>query len=266
MKKVTERIAKTQNSLDPVRPNAGIDAWYQRILDHKIQKMHRSYFYWLQANWRAQGLSMDAAPAKGLAAELQRLSRQWQNSFNTLASWMSVQMAERVMKATDAALDSRIRSAGFHVRFVYTKEMKDAFAAVVNEQVSLIKSIPSQYATEVQGLVMRSVARGRDISFLKERLEKRFHITRRRAALIARDQNNKATATLQATRQKAIGFTKGIWMHSHAGKHPRPSHVAADGVEFELNKGLYLEGEWVLPGEAINCRCTWRPVIPGFKY
>ncbi|HHN9167526.1 TPA: phage head morphogenesis protein, partial [Escherichia coli] len=47
------------------------------------------------------------------------------------------------------------------------------------------------------------------------------------------------------------------------GKQPRPSHVKADGKEFDLDKGLYLDGEWVLPGEAINCRCTWSPVIPG---
>ncbi|ELZ1101181.1 TPA: phage head morphogenesis protein, partial [Escherichia coli] len=86
---------------------------------------------------------------------------------------------------------------------------------------------------------------------------------RRRAETIARDQNNKATAVIQSERQKKLGITKGIWRHSHAGKQPRPSHVKADGKEFDLDKGLYLDGEWVLPGEAINCRCTWSPVIPG---
>jgi SPP1 gp7 family putative phage head morphogenesis protein len=112
---------------------------------------------------------------------------------------------------------------------------------------------------------MRSVARGRDLSYLTDELQKRYGITRRRAALIARDQNNKATSVMQAARQQSLGITQGIWKHSHAGKEPRPSHVKADGKVFELSKGMYLDGKWVMPGEEINCRCTWSPVIPGLS-
>ena len=131
--------------------------------------------------------------------------------------------------------------------------------------VGLIRSIPEKYFNEVEGLVMRSVARGRDLSYLTDELQKRYGITRRRAALIARDQNNKATSVMQAARQQSLGVTQGVWKHSHAGKEPRPSHVKADGKVFELSKGMYLDGKWVMPGEEINCRCTWSPVIPGLS-
>ena len=103
-----------------------------------------------------------------------------------------------------------------------TTPMNNALQATITENVGLIRSIPERYFTEVEGLVMRSVARGRDLSYLTDELQKRYGITRRRAALIARDQNNKATSVMQAARQKSLGITQGIWRHSHAGKEPRP--------------------------------------------
>ena len=54
-------------------------------------------------------------------------------------------------------------------------------------------------------------------------------------------------------------------MHSHAGKEPRLSHVAANGKRFDVGKGISLDGKWVQPGEEINCRCTSRAVIKGFN-
>ncbi|ELV4297825.1 phage head morphogenesis protein, partial [Salmonella enterica] len=93
----------------------------------------------------------------------------------------------------------------------------------------------------------------------------RYGITRRRAALIARDQNNKATSVMQSARQRSVGITEGIWRHSRAGKTWRPSHVKANGKRFDLRKGMFLDGKWVLPGEEINCKCGWEAVISGLE-
>ncbi len=217
------------------------------------------------SQYDATGLGLDALPANQLQRELGRLASQWESAFNRLARWLPRKFAERVHKYSDNALDSRLHAQGIRVRFVMTQAMRDAFQAVVNEQVGLIKSLPRRHLDEVQGLVMRSVARGRDARFLSRQLQKRYGVTKRRAELIARDQNNKATSVLQATRQRALGIERGEWMHSHGGKHPRVSHLEADGKEFDLQKGMFIDGEWIMPGEKINCRCVWRPVIPGFK-
>ena len=135
--------------------------------------------------------------------------------------------------------------------------------ARIGEQVGLIRSIAEQHLGNVQRLVMESVSRGRDLHYLSVELRKRYGITKRRAALIARDQNNKATATLQSARQLEMGITHGIWRHSHAGKEPRPSHVKADGEKFDLRKGMFLDGKWTLPGHEINCRCWYSPILTG---
>ncbi|MDB5605134.1 MAG: phage head morphosis protein [Bradyrhizobium sp.] len=109
-------------------------------------------------------------------------------------------------------------------------------AATVGQQVSLIKSIPSQYFTDVEGLVMRSVQTGRDLGQLTKDLQEQFGVTCRRAAFIARDQNNKATASMTRARQDELGITQAIWVHSGAGKHPRPTHVAMNGTKYDVNR------------------------------
>lgn len=250
-----------------MKPNAGVEAWYRRQLDKQIREMQGSVVYWLTANYKASGaaVAMDASPAVFMREAMRKLARRWTKRFDDIAKKLADRFSNDAMKNSDVSLYNALDTAGFTVEFKMTDPMNNALQATIAENVGLIRSIPEKYFTEVEGLVMRSVARGRDLSFLTDELQKRYGITRRRAALIARDQNNKATSVMQSARQQSLGITEGIWRHSHAGKEPRPSHVKADGERFDLSKGMYLDNKWVMPGEEINCRCTWSPVIPGIN-
>jgi SPP1 gp7 family putative phage head morphogenesis protein len=244
-----------------------VQAWYRKRLDTAIEQMQTSLVFWLKAQYRASGaesLAADELPTIGLTDALRKLTKRWQASFNKMADTLSRELAERVRVNGDASLTGRLRDRGLPtIKFTMSEDMRTAYQAVIGEQVGLIKSIASEHLTDVQGIVMRSVARGHDMGQLSKALQHRYGVTQLRAALIARDQTAKATSTLQAARQKQIGITEGIWKHSHAGKVPRPSHLEANGKRFDLSKGMYLDGKWVMPGEEINCRCTWNAVIPG---
>ncbi|MBS0368984.1 MAG: hypothetical protein JSS57_07280 [Proteobacteria bacterium] len=183
------------------------------------------------------------------------LTAQWQAAFDEGAERMARSFSKESSKFTDAQMRKTLADAGFTVRFTPTPAQIDVLRASVHENVALIKSIPQQYLKNVEGLVMRSVQRGRDLSTLYEDLQKQHGVTRRRAALIARDQNNKATSVFQETRRKELGITQAIWMHSHGGKTPRPTHVAMDGKLYDVNKGMWdsHEGKFVFPGQLINC-------------
>lgn len=257
----------TRQTLRSIHPNAGVEAWYRRQLDNHIREMQKSVVYWLTVNYKASGaaVAMDASPAVFMRDAMKKLAKRWAKAFDNVSQKLAERFAGDAMKNTDVSLHNALEKAGFTVEFKMTAPMNNALQATIAENVGLIRSIPEKYFTEVEGLVMRSVARGRDLSYLTDELQKRYGITRRRAELIARDQNNKATSVMQAARQQSLGITQGVWKHSHAGKEPRPSHVKADGKVFELSKGMYLDGKWVMPGEEINCRCTWSPVIPGLS-
>jgi uncharacterized protein with gpF-like domain len=149
--------------------------------------------------------------------------------------------------------------------------MRDVLDATIEENVGLIRSIPEQFHTQVQGMVMRSVTAGRDLEQLSRELRERFGVTERRAAFIALDQNNKATAAFDRVRQlEAAGDdAEAIWLHSHAGMEPRPTHLANDGKRFKVSEGWFDPAPEVRrriwPGELIRCRCRSRLVVKGFS-
>jgi SPP1 gp7 family putative phage head morphogenesis protein len=166
---------------------------------------------------------------------------------------------------TETAMRDSLKQAGFTVKFRPTREAREAFRAVLSENVGLIKSIQQQYLTGVQTRVWQSVGRGADMATLSRKLQDEYGSTTKRAALIARDQNAKAKATIENTRRAELGIRQAIWQHSAGGREPRPSHVDMHGKVFDLAKGMYdpEEKEFILPGTLINCRCTSRAILPG---
>jgi SPP1 gp7 family putative phage head morphogenesis protein len=258
--------------LTPVRPNASIGAEYRKRLDRLVADMHRSLLYWLKAQYRATPpVAADEArtesPAMRMRRAMDELSRQWLKNFDDGADNLAHWFAQKTKDYSDVALTKHLADAGFSVKFKMTAAMNDAYQASIGEQVGLIRSIAERHLTNVETMVMQSVQQGRDLGTLAKQLEQQYGVTKRRAALIARDQNNKATAIMQKTRQRELGIKQAIWCHSGAGKTPRPSHVKAgrEKLTYDVDKGAYIDGKWIWPGTEINCRCFCRPVIPGFK-
>jgi SPP1 gp7 family putative phage head morphogenesis protein len=265
MSKITSPTGKPI-ALKPVRSNAGIEAAYRKRLTVLIDEMHASIIYWVSAAYKANPpeIAQDDSPAMAMRELMRKMAKQWQAKFDKGADKLADWFATKNKDNSDRTLKSILSDAGFSVEFRTTAPVNDAYQAIIGENVNLIKSIASQHLTQVETMVMQSVQQGRDLGTLAKGLQKQFGVSKRRAALIARDQNNKATAVITRTRQQALGITQAKWRHSHGGKTPRPSHVKADGQTYDISKGMYLDGEWVWPGTAINCRCTAQPIIEGF--
>jgi SPP1 gp7 family putative phage head morphogenesis protein len=265
------RLAKNEKALRPVFPNVGIAVLYRKKLDALVLEMARSYYHWILAQYRETPprLAQDEVPARELERELRRLGVRWQQRFEEaapkLARWFAVSASRR----SNDALKKILKDAGIAVEFKMSPAMRDAFHATVAENVGLIRSIASTYHDQVQGLVMRSVTTGRDLGPLAKELEARFGVTKRRAALIARTQNNMATATFTRVRQQEAGITEAIWLHSHGGLEPRPTHLANDGKKYNISQGWFDSDpkvrKRIWPGQLINCRCVSRSIIKGFS-
>lgn len=265
---MTTKMKKNAQTLKPVYPNAGISAEYQRRLKKLVRDMHKSIAYWLAASYKANypGIAQDdAIPAAILQDAMDKLAKQWLKNFDEGAEKLAVWFAQKTKNYSDGSLQRILKDSGFAVKFTMTESMQNAYVAVINEQVGLIKSIAQQHLTEVQGLVMRSVQQGRKLSTLTDELQHRYALTRKRAILIATTQNNMATATLTRERHLQLGITTAVWMHSRAGKKPRQSHVNASGQTYKIEKGMLIDGDHIHPGQLINCRCVSIPVMPGFS-
>jgi SPP1 gp7 family putative phage head morphogenesis protein len=210
-------------------------------------------------------IAQDELSSSALRDAMRKLSRRWLKRFDTMADQLADYFATAVSTRTDAQLKRILKDGGFSVEFKMSMAQRDVLNATIAENVSLIKSIPRQYLTSVEGIVSRSVQTGRDMKALSDDLQKAFGVTKRRAAIISRDQSNKATAMLTRARHLELGITENVWVHSAGGKHPRPTHVRAgqDGVKFDVATGWKdpATGKYIWPGTEINCRCIGRPVI-----
>lgn len=259
--------------LPAVQHMPGLAIVYRKRLRGLLEQMHRSVVYWVLAAYRQNeprivGLAQDAAPADALNKIMQELGKRWRSRFDDSSKDLAAYFAQATSKRTDAQLRAILKKAGFTIPYKLTKAQQDVFKATVNENVGLIKTIPEQYLSKVNGAVTRAIQAGHDVGALKKELEHGYGITERRASLIARDQTRKATAAFTRVRQLEVGATEAIWMHSHAGKQPRPSHVKAgrDKVRYNIAEGWYDpdEDKYIVPGELINCRCSSKTIIPGF--
>jgi SPP1 gp7 family putative phage head morphogenesis protein len=189
----------------------------------------------------------------------------WIDNLNEASTTIATMFARKVAGNLDGAFRAILKQAGFTVQFKPTRGMVQAYRATVASQVNLIRSIAPQFLTDVQSSVWASVMQGADMHTLSTGLRRVYGVTWRRAALIARDQNAKAKAIMEEQRRSELGITEAIWHHSHAGKEPRPTHVAMHGKRYQIKLGMFDTdvNKYVWPGTEINCRCTSSAIIPG---
>lgn len=252
--------------------NAGNIRWYQRELLRTIREMNddvkSEVVSILRSNPLAADMAMDANPVSLVRNALRSLASKWLDRFIRQSLPLSESVTEKTVEAVDRGIISSARKDGMTIQMQWTDAMLQKQEAIIAENVSLIRSIPEKYFTEVEGMVYRAVAKGGDRKQLADEIEREFGrrhgITRRRAEFIARDQVRKATSALSAARQQAAGITEGEWVHSGGGNKPRHSHVKAgkERKRFKLSEGCLIDGEYIMPGELPNCGCTWKPVLP----
>lgn len=249
-----------------VHANLGEAARYRRRMLALIDQMHTSVMYWLKATYRdaPPALAQDAAPSLTMQRAIRDVAKRWRKRFDDAAPKIAEGYLKGSFKATDSAMRQALKDAGWTVKFDMTPAMRDAFEASLAENVGLIRSIPEQYLQQVEGAVMRSYSTGRDLATMVKDIRRIYPKAANRAVFIARDQSNKANAVVTAARQMELGIVEGIWMHSHAGKTPRPTHVAMDGKRYKVSEGMYdsAVNRYVFPGQEPNCRCTGRSVLP----
>ena len=260
--------------LRAVRPNQGLRFRYQRAMLALIEEMNDSIIYWLTAQYRESPPEMaeDESPSKKMQAKFRTVAKRWTKRFNEAAPKIAEAYLKGSFKATDSAMRMALKDAGLAVKFTMTPAMKDALNASIQENVGLIKSIPERYLQQVEGAVMRSYARGRDMQSMVAEIRKLYPVSQRRAVFIARDQSNKANAVVEQARRLELGIEEAYWIHSGGGKHPRPEHVKAGKEKrvFKVSEGCPIPNkkgviEYILPGEEINCRCISRGILPGIK-
>lgn len=252
----------------PLHYPAGVSERYRVELDKLITRMTREYQREIAGLWKEHApVTMDASLVSQARISLNKLKAKFAKMFRDYAPLIVERMLGGVDKASIASLKSSLKelSGGITLKTdTMPAPLRESMKAATAENVSLIKSVSSQYHDRIEGAVMRSIQEGGSgRQTILEELESIGGMSKRRASLIARDQTAKATTVSNSVRAQQMGIKKFRWLHSGGGVDKRPKHVAASGQVFEYANPPKIgdKGEAVLPGVAINCRCVAIPVV-----
>lgn len=133
----------------------------------------------------------------------------------------------------------------------WLREMQEIWVA---ENVRLIKSIPSDELSDMEGIIQRGVMNGSSADTIKKQIRERYGITERRAKLIAVDQIGKSNAALTRQRQKDAGIDGYIW-RGVLDSRERQLHLDREGKSYKWSSPP-PDGH---PGQPVLCRCYAEP-------
>lgn len=169
-------------------------------------------------------------------------------------------IATKVVTDTRKAVDKQISEHTKSVigvdltPFYRAADIQDVVDTNIEANVSLIKSIPSQYADKVEALILNALQTGQTNEDLAKAIAKLGQSTDYRARLIAADQMGKINGQINKARQLSMGVETYTWQTAK-DERVRLDHRHKQGKTFRWDDPP-AGGH---PGEPIRCRCTALP-------
>jgi SPP1 gp7 family putative phage head morphogenesis protein len=138
---------------------------------------------------------------------------------------------------------------------VAEKDVGQVAAALMNEQVALIKSIPERAGLRAQKLSMAAVYEGKRANEVAAELARSTDVSESSALLIARTEVARANASITQARATAVGAKAYIWRTTMDGAE-RDSHAKMNGKYVLYSEPPTLtDGTKGHAGTFPNCRC-----------
>lgn len=140
----------------------------------------------------------------------------------------------------------------------------NALRELLSDQVSLIKSIPTEAAKRVHELTLAGIENGSRSKEIAAEIMRSGEVARSRATLIARTEVARTASNLTEARAQHIGSTQYYW-RTVGDSDVRSDHKELNGKVFSWDDPPIADkhsGARAHPGCIYNCRCYAEPIIP----
>ncbi len=242
----------------------------QKLVQEMAQYCSKKIKKLFQDDTAEEFFSEDASVTSQATTLINKLKSKFQLVFNDKSKTLAMRMVAQANKTSISALKGSLKDVSQEVTINSKRlpaALKETMKSAIADNVSLIRTIPEKYFSDVQGAVYRSITTGSGLKGLMPTLQKYEGISYRRAKVIALDQTRKTYASINEQRMKELELPGFEWIHSGGGHEPRPSHVAMNGNYYKfsdlpiVNKDNPKEPpRRGMPGTEINCGCTARPI------
>jgi len=195
-------------------------------------------------------------------AVVERAMRAYSDLLRPWAKAVGARMLADVSRRDMAVWKAMSGEMGAGMKFeIASAPTGEALRRLLDEQVTLITSIPTRAAERVHKLVLEAKSGGRRYSEIAAEIQRSGHVTKSRAVLIARTETARAASGLVQARATYIGSEGYIWRTAEDGD-VRKSHKKLSGKFIRWDKPPVTDGMSGHAGQLPNCRCYPEPVLP----
>lgn len=197
-------------------------------------------------------------------ANLDRILRQYARDIEPWARSTAAAMLADVSRRDERAWKKLGDLMGREMRReIYGAPTGRVMQGILEEQVSLITSLPLEAAQRVHRFAAESLITGARASDLEEAILSTGHVSASRARLIARTEVGRSMAAITEARATFAGIETYIW-RTAGDSDVRPDHKRLNGKVFRWDSPPIADrrtGTRSNPGAIYNCRCFPEPVI-----
>lgn len=133
----------------------------------------------------------------------------------------------------------------------------------VDENVSLIKTIPANTLGDMRIIIKEGFLNGKSTTHIMKEIQHRYNVGKSHVRLLARDQIGKLNASITEAQQRDAGIEEYIW-DDCGDSRVRRSHKALNGKRFRWDDPPVVDqktGRRCHPGQDYECRCRAKPVF-----
>jgi SPP1 gp7 family putative phage head morphogenesis protein len=178
-------------------------------------------------------------------------------------------LLERVGEIVIANIDKNLQENRFPaISFDITdKQAKQITKEYTKSLLKPIKGWSDEQTAKMRQDILRMLDEAKHPQVIRDYLKNRYNIDKRKAAFWARNECANYVSTLKKSEYEKNGFTMFRWL-THIDGRERELHKKYNGLEFSFDSPPVIDsrtGKTGLPGQTYNCRCTFIPIIKGFK-
>lgn len=246
----------SNKTLKQIKSPLAIERAYIKRLKQLSTDINKSVLWWANARLN-KNISKNIG--NQLAFEFNALLDEWDKKTNEVAKALAKKISKQVKNYVDLNLNSQ--NPEFKLKAV-TKQSKNALSAIYQNNLALIKTIPSDIIERYRSAYLNNVN-----NFDREqiyRLAKTYQgISNRRAKTIARDQTQKAVSSFTQARAEQLGFEYYEWVTA-GDERVSKEHKHLNGRVYRYDTPtakIDSYGNVGHPSQRVNCRCSMVSVI-----
>lgn len=159
--------------------------------------------------------------------------------------------------------ESLTKSIGIDVKDIIKTDGTNSFVNAKSlETIGQIIKFKEESIFNYTQNVIRLMSAGKDLESLYKEVENQSGKNKSKSSIVARNELKAFNSQLSDKRALNSGIQKAIW-RTVGDERTRPCHKERDGLEYDIEKGLYhsCDGKTLKAGEEINCRCYAEYVV-----